>query len=309
MANEKITRKELEKAINDSEFFNLKRDNNQDVYDAVRRKLIEEIYTYVFNVFPITRDNEFNLEIMKTISGAFKNYNRNAGSFINYFNRAMKLTIERTKKNRAYEERCGGMVIDKEKRLVIAKIFKFAEIKNYDVTDEVFLKKIIKLLHLNISPAEVLSLNNLRVVSEMTEESEDGERTSVFDSIADTAPSPEERAVTEDARKKFLSVFENIYQESRAASKERNSLVLTYILLFESAETGEEITDGKTQNFFERYSFIDERVLNAFYSGEKLTQKDIAQMAGVSAVAITKAKNLLLEELKVKLKQGAVFNS
>ena len=58
-----------------------------------------------------------------------------------------------------------------------------------------------------------------------------------------------------------------------------------------------------------RYSFIDERVLDAFYSGEKLTQKDIAQMAGVSAVAITKAKNLLLEELKEKLKQGAVFNS
>ena len=156
MTNEKLTRKELEDAINNSEFFTLNEEDNSDVYETEHRKLIEEIYTYVFNVFPITRDNEFNLEIMKTISGAFKNYNRNAGSFINYFNRAMKLTIERTKKNRAYEERCGGMVIDKEKRLVIAKIFKFAEIKNYDVTDEVFLKKIIKLLHLNISPAELL---------------------------------------------------------------------------------------------------------------------------------------------------------
>lgn len=308
MANEKLTRKELENAINNSEFFTLNIEDNPDVYETEHRKLIENIYTYVFSVFPITRNNEFNFEIMKTMERAFKKYNKSSGCFINYFNRSMKSTIKRTRKKREFDDRCGGMTISKGKRATVAKIFKFAEVNNFDITDEKFLIKVIKQLHLKISPAEVLALNNARVISETSEVGEDGEGYSVYDMTADTAPTPDERSIADDTREQFLLAFEKVYRESRDASKERNRLILSYILFFENDETGEEITDRKSPCFFKRYSFIDERVLDAFYSGEKLTQKDIAQMAGVSAVAITKAKNLLLEELKEKLKQGAVFN-
>lgn len=309
MTNEKLTRKELEDAINNSEFFTLNKEDNPDVYETEHRKLIEIIYTYVFNVFPITKNNEFNFEIMETMRKAFKNYNKSYGCFINYFNHLMKLTLKITRRKRELDDRCGGMTISKGKRATVAKIFKFAEVNNFDITDEKFLIKVIKLLHLKISPAEVLALNNARVISETSEVGEDGEGYSVYDMTADAAPTPDERSIADDTREQFLIAFEKVYKESRETSKERNRLILSYILFFENDETGEEITDRKPPRFFMRYSFIDERVLNAFYSGEKLTQKDIAQMAGVSAVAITKAKNLLLEELKEKLKRGAVFNS
>lgn len=202
-----------------------------------------------------------------------------------------------------------GLSVGENDIATVAKIARYAISEGIDLTDKILIAKIIKTLGLNITPEYFLELNAVVVSGDSTIEDENGNSVSLIDRTADKTPDPEKQIVTEENRRKFLIAFEKVYKESRESSKERNRLILSYILFFENDETGEEITDRKPPHFFMRYSFIDERVLNAFYSGEKLTQKDIAQMAGVSAVAITKAKNLLLEELKEKLKQGAVFNS
>lgn len=309
MTNEKLTRKELEDAINNSEFFTLNEEDNSDVYDAARRKLIVTIYAYVFNVFPITRNNEFNLEIMDTIDSTLSGYKKELGVFTNYFNSSLKNSIQKRNREMNFENFHVGLSVGENDIATVAKIARYAISAGIDLTDKTLIAKIIRTLDLNITPEYFLELNAVVVSGDSTIEDENGNSVSLIDRTADKAPDPERVIVMEANRRRFLLAFEEVYRESREASKERNRLILSYILFFENDETGEEITYRKSPRFFMRYSFIDERVLNAFYSGEKLTQKDIAEMAGVSAVAITKAKNLLLEELKVKLKQGAVFNS
>ncbi len=309
MTNEKLTRKELEDAINNSEFFTLNKEDNPDVYETEHRKLMVNIYTYAYNVFPITRNNEFNLEIMETIDSTLSGYKKELGVFINYFNSSLKKSIQKRNREMNFENFHVGLSVGENDIATVAKIARYAISEGIDLTDKILIAKIIKTLGLNITPEYFLELNAAVVSGDGTIEDENGNSVSLIDRTADKTPDPGKQIVTEANRRKFLIAFEKVYKESREASKERNRLILSYILFFENDETGEEITDRKPPRFFMRYSFIDERVLNAFYSGEKLTQKDIAQMAGVSAVAITKAKNLLLEELKIKLKQGAVFNS
>lgn len=114
------SQKVLEQLITTSPLFDINKDLEPTRYRRESLKLVEHLYQYLIAQNP-KKYSDFGLEIAETATNCIKNYQKERGEFLHYFNKAFSNAYRKSIQERAQSQSNGGMVVpDSETRLLRA---------------------------------------------------------------------------------------------------------------------------------------------------------------------------------------------
>ena len=127
-----ISKEEYERSINESELFNVNRRDNADLFDTLKRKLLDDLANY-YNYYVNSKILEnYALEMMETAVSCISTYDKSQGiSFLSYFFSVFKFAHKKANAHNAMDEVNGGIHISHKDKLLISQI---AKLFNYEMS-------------------------------------------------------------------------------------------------------------------------------------------------------------------------------
>lgn len=178
------TREELENIINGSPLFSIDRTVDAELFDITEMRFLNDLVELLSRV---RKDfAEIGLEVMLTAKACIKAYKIENGAFLNYFNVALKRKLKTSRAEEMVDNARGGRTLDEKTKRTIIKIYKLAKVRNENIKDEVFQKKVAEALGLTLEAVcEAIAINeDITVVSGNKKvKNEDGDETEFFDFI------------------------------------------------------------------------------------------------------------------------------
>lgn len=287
--------KELyEKQIAKTQLFSLEKGTVAYTNEAF--KLVELLYLYILS-WGEEKYAEYSCEIVTTANRCIDNYDVAGNTpFINYFTGAWKKEYRRALRDKAFDEKYGGMHFTRDEKAKM-RLYREAEKKamslGIDTLKHEFFVFLIECTGWDIS--ECLSVQGMicgGIISE-SQQSEDGENISLFDAIPDT------NLITKDIedRDSFeacLSRIEAIFVALQDRQKPLISSLMTARLL---SEVGEYILSREIS--IDQYSFFDINIVRSYIRfGTLPSQKDIAQSYGKLESSVSRSLRIFLKALK-----------
>lgn len=288
-------REYYEKRISETPLFSMVKGTGE--YVKARYVLIENLYLYLQSLNS-QKYKDLNVEITAVAQRCIDAFNPENGEFLHYFNEAIATEYHTTIAMRKIDESRGGIHVsgtDSKKISKILKLLKSRGISADELTDDqaeiiatacgVSVEELWNLLETNYN----VSLTFSELVGE------DGELTSVFDTIPDSDEA-DSRILNSDAVRERLEEVDSAYLECQ----ERTRMIISTWITARLCENWEDIDSAE----LEGYSFVDWDVIQAYCDGKKLpSQKDIAERYGKKEASISRTAKEFLLKLKEKIKK------
>lgn len=286
------SRIEYEKLIRTSILFSLDRETQTIAYKREALKMVEYLYLYLTSG-NADKYSEYGLEITKTAKRCIKNYTKESGDFLNYFNSAISKEYRKAFSNEHFSEQHGGVHIPGQDQRIINKFIKLAEAKGvYDLSDDVVNKisEATGIKHERI--CECISLYQNSFVVEDTYTDDEGNENSVFDYIASDKLT-EDSIIELDTAKELLEKVDQVFQKRQERQKPLLSKLIT-------AKISQQLQlDEKLLAIVNKMSFFDLDVFKtSIIQGSPPTAKDIGEKLGLSEQSVSRTFKEFIKKLE-----------
>lgn len=278
-------KEKYEQLIRSSPLFSLDKEREVIAYKREAMKMVEYLYCYLLALNE-NKYIEFGLEISETARKCIRNYNKDMGDFLFYFNAAWAKEYRRAfGKRQADQFRC-GMHITEDDQLLVNKYLRFIE-KYSDEYDE---KKVIPAIAdaLGITTEkvkEIIALNSVSFISgDLCAEDEESGR--IFDIIGQETDY-ETQFEVED----LFVIIDTEYQSLQQRQKKLISKLIT-LKISDYLQASENLLEE-----VQRYSFFDLEVFDLFANG-LITSRLIATQCGVSEQSASRSLKVFLDRVR-----------
>ena len=278
-------KEKYEQLIRSSPLFSLDKEREVIAYKREAMKMVEYLYCYLLALNE-NKYIEFGLEISETARKCIRNYNKDMGDFLFYFNAAWAKEYRRAfGKRQADQFRC-GMHITEDDQLLVNKYLRFIE-KYSDEYDE---KKVIPAnadaLGITTEKVkEIIALNSVSFVSgDVCAEDEESGR--IFDIIGQETDYETQFEVQD-----LFVIIDTEYQSLQQRQKKLISKLIT-LKISDYLQASENLLEE-----VQRYSFFDLEVFDLFANG-LITSRLIATQCGVSEQSASRSLKVFLDRVR-----------
>lgn len=268
-------------------------------YKAAWRKFTGDLYEYAESfVYRGGQLAEFGVEFMQTAKACISGYDKESGSFLNYFLKSIATTIKRVRAKQQIANVRNGGKIGKKLNDICRFMFRYADSKGIDVNDESVQNKIAEKLGVPLDKVkEALVVNYKAVPVSNVAINDDGEEVDLFDGVIDKTSSVEVAIDEEDSFAERIEEIEKTYAICRKDTQRTVRYKLTALLIY--AFDGD---DEKIRAIRPRVTFFTDEVYD-FYKREGKVPQDnqLATMLGVVPPSLSRAFHTYktkLEEVK-----------
>ena len=287
------SRSEYEKLIRTSILFSLDRETQATAYKREALKMVKYLFLYLISI-NADKYSEYGLEITQTAERCIKNYNKDSGDFLNYFNSAISKEYRKAFSQKRFSEQHGGVHIPEQEQRIINKFIKLAEVKGaYDLTDDIINKisEATGIKHERI--CECISLYQRSFVIEDTYTDEEGNESSIFDYIASDKLT-EDSIIELDAAKELLEKVDEVFQKRQDRQKPLLSKLIT-------AKISQQLqSDEKLLSIAKKKAFFDLDIFEmSIKRGTPPTAKEIGEKLGLSEQSISRTFKEFVKRLEI----------
>ncbi len=275
----KRSKQEYEEAIRSSILFSLDKEKDIVAYKREALKMVEMLYCYMLTIN--TKYAEFGLEITETANACIKNYNSDAGDFLNYFNRAMSLSYNKARSKKRFAEMHAGAHISESERRIIGRYIHFAEQKgNYDLSEE-DLQLIAESSGLDILELrEYISAYNNSFLEDTIAYNNDGEEIDILDLIP-VDGSIETEIESESAALDLLKHIDALIKSKRPSHRDLLSKLFTRYTILALSDNQAVFSEAR------KLSFFDNSMVDLFVTGNLPNAKEIGAALGMSEANVS----------------------
>lgn len=276
------SRIEYETLIRNSILFSLDRETQTVAYKREALKMVEYLYLYLTSI-NAEKYSEYGLEITQTANRCIKNYTKESGDFLNYFNKAISKEYRKAYSKKRFCEQHGGVHIPEQEQRIINKFIKLAEAQGvYDLSGDL-VNNISEATGINKERVyECISLyQNSFVVDDICKD-EDGNECSLFDYISSDKLT-DDAVVELDAAKEVLDRIDNVFQKRQQRQKPLLSKLIT-------AKISEQLQSEETLlSIAAKMSFFDKEVYEVVLEkGSPPTAREIGENLGLSEQSVSR---------------------
>lgn len=287
------SRIEYEKLIRTSILFSLDRETQTIAYKREALKMVKYLYLYLISI-NADKYSEYGLEITQTAERCIKNYTKESGDFLNYFNSAISKEYRKAFSNKRFSEQHGGVHIPEQERRIINKFIKLAETKGvYDLSDDV-VNKISETTGIKWERIrECISLYQNSFVVEDTYTDDEGNESSIFDYIASDKLT-EDSIIELDAAKELLEKVDEVFKKRQDRQKPLLSKLIT-------AKISQQLqSDEKLLSIAKKKAFFDLDIFEmSIKRGTPPTAKEIGEKLGLSEQSISRTFKEFVKRLEI----------
>lgn len=286
------SRIEYENLIRTSILFSLDRETQTIAYKREALKMVEYLYLYLTSI-NADKYSEYGLEITQTAKRCIKNYTKESGDFLNYFNSAISKEYRKAFSNKHFSEQHGGVHIPEQEQRIINKFIKLAETKGvYDLSDDL-VSKISEATGIKQERIrECISLYQNSFIVEDTYTDDEGNENSIFDYIASDKLT-EDFIIELDTAKELLEKVDQVFQKRQDRQKPLLSKLIT-------AKISQQLqSDEKLLSIVSKMSFFDLDVFKkSITQGSPPTAKEIGEKLGLSEQSVSRTFKEFIKKLE-----------
>lgn len=285
------SRIEYENLIRTSILFSLDRETQATAYKREALKMVEYLYLYLTSI-NAEKYSEYGLEITQTAKRCIKNYTKESGDFLNYFNSAISKEYRKAFSQKHFSEQHGGVHIPEQEQRIINKFIKLAETQGvYGLSDDI-IDKISEATCINQERIrECISLYQRSFVVEDTYTDDEGNKSSIFDYIASDKLT-DDFIIELDTAKEFLEKVDEVFQERQ----ERQKPLLSKLITAKISQLLQ--SDGKLLAIVNKMNFFDSDVFETSITrGSPPTAKEIGEKLGLSEQSISRTFKEFIKKL------------
>ena len=286
------SRIEYENLIRTSILFSLDRETQTIAYKREALKMVEYLYLYLTSI-NADKYSEYGLEITQTAKRCIKNYTKESGDFLNYFNSAISKEYRKAFSNKHFSEQHGGVHIPEQEQRIINKFIKLAETKGvYDLSDDL-VSKISEATGIKQERIrECISLYQNSFIVEDTYTDDEGNENSIFDYIASDKLT-EDFIIEFDTAKELLEKVDQVFQKRQDRQKPLLSKLIT-------AKISQQLqSDEKLLSIVSKMSFFDLDVFKkSITQGSPPTAKEIGEKLGLSEQSVSRTFKEFIKKLE-----------
>lgn len=287
------SRSEYEKLIRTSILFSLDRKTQTAAYKREALKMVEYLYLYLTSI-NADKYSEYGLEITQIAKRCIKNYNKETGDFLNYFNSAISKEYRKAFSQRRFSEQHGGVHIPEQEQRIINKFIKLAETQGvYDLSDDIIdkISESTGIKHERI--CECISLYQRSFVVEDTYTDDEGNESSIFDYIASDKLT-EDSIIELDTAKELLQKVDEVFKKRQERQKPLLSKLIT-------AKISQQLqSDEKLLSIVKKMAFFDFAVFEiSIAQGYPPTAKEIGEKLGLSEQSISRTFKEFVKRLEI----------
>lgn len=285
------SRIEYENLIRTSILFSLDRETQTTAYKREALKMVEYLYLYLTSI-NAEKYSEYGLEITETAKRCIKNYTKESGDFLNYFNSAITKEYRKAFSKEHFSEQHGSVHIPEQEQRIINKFIKLAEAKGvYDLSNDV-VNKISEATGIKQERIrECISLYQNSFVVENTYTDDEGNENSIFDYIASDKLT-EDSIIELDTAKELLEKVDQVFQKRQDRQKPLLSKLIT-------AKISQQLqSNEKLLSIVSKMSFFDLDVLKkSITQGSPPTAKEIGEKLGLSEQSVSRTFKEFIKKL------------
>ena len=286
------SRIEYENLIRTSILFSLDRETQTIAYKREALKMVEYLYLYLTSI-NADKYSEYGLEITQTAKRCIKNYTKESGDFLNYFNSAISKEYRKAFSNKHFSEQHGGVHIPEQEQRIINKFIKLAETKGvYDLSDDL-VSKISEATGIKQERIrECISLYQNSFIVEDTYTDDEGNENSIFDYIASDKLT-EDFIIELDTAKELLEKVDQVFQKRQDRQKPLLSKLIT-------AKISQQLqSDEKLLSIVSKMSFFDLDVFKkSITQGSPPTAKEIGEKLGLSEQSVSRTFKEFIKKIE-----------
>ena len=300
----KFTKEEYSQRINGSSVYFVDKEKDYELYRTERSKLLQDVFEYYRHyVFDRVDWRSFGGKLIEETAYALEHYDATKGTFLQFLTAIVRRKSaaykwERytaAKQNTAVNDG-GGIKISKDMRASLVKLKRYAE--EHGLNFATYQDKLCIAKGLNKTVKEIdslLVLGNLHTVSAVV--NEEGEETSVYDTLADETGDFETQFVDKDSLTEYIDVFEDVFRSRQERSKPVIAMVLTLRFLRMAEGNAETV-----KRMIAHRNFYSKQVIELYESLHRMPlEADIAQILQKKPESISRTMSAFLQECK-KLK-------
>lgn len=286
--------------------FKLNPQTHNSKFKVERLRLIESLYKYV----EITHKSNSNLldkqdknfaesygvEIFEVADSCIRNYEKENGDFLNYFNHSLKIKCNGVYKHKKHIDYAGGIIIkDKNIKKIIKLYLNICKVRSeYEVTEE-----IIKIIcdNYQLEREEVREClkkyKQLNMIQQQYKvENNEGGEVDIFDTIVDFN---DEYLKIEDDQifMEILQRINTVFVNLQDRTKEKNSKILTLKLYGIIYENKQKYEFAKKTGFFDN-DFYQQQII----SGNITTSAGLSEYLEVKESDISRTYKNFIEKCK-----------
>ena len=299
------TKEQYENHINNSPFLAMRKEPGQEEeYKAAFRKFTEDLYTYVCTyVYTNGKMAEFGLEFLQTAKACVSGYDRAYGDFLHYFLTSISTGIKRARAKQQVESVRNGFVISKNTDILCRRIFRYADSKGIDVHDEYIQKRVAEKFGIPLDAVqEAIQVNYATATVSNITMNGDEEEMDLFDTLVGMSDTMDESIIEEEKLTELVRVVDAFYSKCRRDVQRTVSYKLT-ALMIDTVEGDDE----KLQAVCAQASFYVDEVFATFKLKRKTpTDRQMADMLGISAVSFSRSVNAFLKKIQEARKNGRI---
>ena len=223
MKNATLTLQKVKDLIESSEIFDFTKESNPTKYRILEYELVNNLYEYsqLLNNY---KYRDMGLEIVETATECLRSFDRDRGSFVNYFMKSLNHRVKKEEAIRNANEIRGGIQLPEKVQKQITDIQSLAGKMGREVDDELVIKAASQ--YLEISEIRVCEIIRLNLHYSVLHETKKGETDGLLSLISDSyvlEDSVLERANIEE----LLDAIDTCFNQCRRGQKEIVSKLLT----------------------------------------------------------------------------------
>lgn len=296
----KYSKEEYENLINSSRIFEIDKEKDFALYKTERYAFLTLLTDYYrFYVFPNTPLDVYDMVLLETAVECLKYYEKEKGEFLHLFNYTMKRNLSISKAKELQESQRQGITISRDENLKIRKIISFANTKGLDINDIAVQEKVAMAFNMSLQEVEELIRINLDAVAiSDVVQNDDGEETSLFDTISSKEQTAEEKLDKESSLIDIFDAIEETYLNlsDRPTTKKIIAMLLTAKII--------ECLGGDTiqvKYYIEDRPYYSDEVVKTYVEQNNiLSDKEIANICGVSQPSISRTFKNFIKSVKLK---------
>jgi len=284
---------ELEKLINESPLFLIDRIKDKELFVIEERRFLADLAWFL----SLTRKDfkGIGYEIVLTAKACIKSFNVEYGSFLNYFNAALKKTLFTQKAKEEISDTRTGLTLDQKTNNIIRRILQYININGADPNESGFALKIADVLAIPREKAiEAIMINRNIFVQSGNDQiiNKDGMEDELFNLIADKTGSPDKALMDEASVRTHIQAIDAAFKKQQERTKPILSKILTARLLkaLDDIQLINKVIPG--------ISFIDGQLYARYKENRTVpTAKEIGESFGVVEASISRTYNTFAEKL------------
>ena len=290
------SKEQYEQLINGAKLFQIDRTKDSELWKTEARKLLLLTIEY-YRDFILKQETfeNYGLELVEGIKQSIRGFSPEKGIFLHYANVAIKRRIRQKKLSDALDRQRRGLSVSEKDNQLIKKMLAYVRSKGYDINDPDTQERIAAQFHLSIEQVKICVEQSQITVIDETISNSDGERSSIFDTIASNTLNAEQKIEQNETQLEILCRVDTVFK----TCQERQKALLSYLLtarLVPELDLNDYILER-----LEEISFIDKALLKEFISSGKMPPaRQIATEFGLSEQSASRTLKTFFEKVPRK---------